>query len=415
MGATFNEPGQWDSDAQVDSEKLNIAHSGVNQSGVRAHNERLLLSMLHRHGPLPGSDIARHSGLSPQTVSVILRKLEADGLLRRGDTVRGRVGKPSVPMGIDPGGLFSYGLKVGRRSAELLLMDFAGHVRQKLCIHYPYPMPDEVSAFLRDGIARIEAGMSAVQRARICGIGVAVPFELWRWHKNIGAPQQALQVWQQVDFRTLLGAVTDLPVFVLNDATAACRAEHMFGRGKALRDYAYFFLGAFIGGGVVLNHAVYEGNQGNAGAMGPMPVAGPDGQSRQLLELASIHVLEQDLSAAGLDPARLWGQPQDWSDFMPHVERWLQRAIPALAHASLATCAVIDFEAIVIDGAIPAALRAGMVLRVRAALQALDARGLIVPRVEEGSIGADARAIGAATAPVIAQFLLNAHFGFSDG
>ena len=36
---------------------------GANQIGVRAHNERLILSMIQRHGALPGSDIAKHSGL----------------------------------------------------------------------------------------------------------------------------------------------------------------------------------------------------------------------------------------------------------------------------------------------------------------------------------------------------------------
>jgi len=58
--------------------------SGVNQSGVRDYNERLLLSMIQRLGPMPGSDMARQSNLSAQTVSVILRSLEADGLLIKG-------------------------------------------------------------------------------------------------------------------------------------------------------------------------------------------------------------------------------------------------------------------------------------------------------------------------------------------
>lgn len=399
---------------RMESEKLSVLHSGVNQSGVRAHNERLLLSMLHRHGSMPGSEVARQTGLSSQTVSVILRKLEADGLVRRGESLRGKVGKPSVPMAICPDGVLSYGLKVGRRSADLVLMDFTGKVRRHLSIQYPYPMPDQVTAFLRDAFARIEDDLTRAERARICGIGVARPFELWRWHEIVGAPQEALNVWKQVDFPTLLAELTDLPVFELNDATAACRAEHMFGGGKRFGDYAYFFLGAFVGGGVVLNHAVLEGNRGNAGAMGPMPVAAADGQRQQLLEIASFHVLEQELSAAGLDPSKLWHQPLDWSDFAPQVDSWAKRAVRALAHAGLSVCAVIDFEAIVIDGAMPADLRSVLVEGVRAELGRLDARGLIVPEVAEGSIGPDARAIGAACAPIIAQFLLNAHFGFAE-
>ena len=54
---------------------------GANQIRVRAHNERLVLSLVRRHGALSKADIARRTGLSAQTVSVIMRALEKEGLL----------------------------------------------------------------------------------------------------------------------------------------------------------------------------------------------------------------------------------------------------------------------------------------------------------------------------------------------
>ncbi len=68
---------------------------GTNQSGMRAQNERLVLSLLRQHGALAKSDIARITGLSAQTVSVIMRALEQDGLLQRG-AARARQGGPAV-------------------------------------------------------------------------------------------------------------------------------------------------------------------------------------------------------------------------------------------------------------------------------------------------------------------------------
>ena len=65
--------------------------SGVNQSGVRDYNERLLLTLLQRNGPTAGSDLARIANLSPQTVSIILREMEAEGLLSRGAPIKGKV------------------------------------------------------------------------------------------------------------------------------------------------------------------------------------------------------------------------------------------------------------------------------------------------------------------------------------
>ncbi len=387
--------------------------SGANQSEVRAHNERLMLSVLHQDGALPGSEMARRTGLSSQTVSVILRKLEQDGLIARGETQKGRVGKPSVPMSINPEGLFSYGVKIGRRSTDLLLVDFCGTIRAQRHLRYRYPQPREVFGFIEASLREISADLTQDQRERICGIGVATPFDLWRWHAQVGAPKASLEAWKELDPRQEIARFCDLQVFVINDATAACRAEHMFGGSRVWRDSIYFFVASFIGGGVVLNNSVYEGSHGNAGALGPLPSRRADGSEGRLLDTASIRELERRLVEAEIDPTLLWQQPQDWSRIAGHVDLWLQDTAAALARAALATCAVIDFQAVVIDGAMPTALRGRLVELMRAELPHLDARGLICPSVQEGQIGANASALGAAAKPLIALYLLDSHKGFA--
>lgn len=71
---------------------------GTNQSGVKLYNERLVLSLIRSGGSLSKVDVARISGLSVQTTTVIMNQLESDGLLLRGEPQRGRIGQPSVPM-----------------------------------------------------------------------------------------------------------------------------------------------------------------------------------------------------------------------------------------------------------------------------------------------------------------------------
>jgi predicted NBD/HSP70 family sugar kinase len=397
----------------MDGGKIRTASSGVNQSGVRDHNERLLLSILQRTGGMAGIDLARQTGLSPQTVSVIFRKLEKDGFLQRGEPVRGKVGKPSIPMELAHDGVLSLGLKIGRRSAELLLLDFTGHVRAQVSVTYKYPLPDDVFAFLEQGMASLLADLPPEARGRLCGIGIAIPFELWKWNDLIGAPSESFKSWKDVDFDEEVGRFSSLPVFVVNDATAACRAEHLYGRNHEVRDYAYFFVGSFVGGGVVLNDTVFEGNQGNAGALGSLRSTGPLGESQQLIDVASIHLLEARLVQAGLDPALLWGTRQDWSGLSRYVDAWIGETAQELAKASLSVCAVIDFEAILIDGSFPPAVRERLVERVRRYLVNQDTRGLIPPRIEQGSVGSNARAIGAASSPIFSQFLLNRNAGLA--
>lgn len=380
---------------------------GFNQIGVRAHNERLVLSLVRRHGGLPKAEIARTTGLSPQTVSVIMRALERDGLLVRGTPIRGRVGQPSVPMHLAPDGAFSIGLKIGRRSADLALMDFAGRIRMQLHDTYPYPWPDSVVAFTRDGIARLLAELPADRRSRVAGLGIATPFELWNWAEEVGAPRHKMEAWRGFDLAEELGGRLAFPVYIQNDATAACGAELMFGRGSEHPDYVYFFIGSFIGGGVVLNGAVYAGRTGNAGALGSMPMPSLNGRARQLIDGASIFVLENRLRARGIDPSPLWLEPEAWSGFEDVLAEWIEETAHCLAHAIVASCAVIDFAAAIVDGAVPTDVRARIVETTVRAMRTLDLQGIQPPQVREGAVGANARVIGAASLPMSARYLVD--------
>lgn len=393
-------------DERARTEVRNLS-AGINQHGLRDHNERLILSLIQRNGPLAGRDLSRLSGLSPQTVSVILRGLERDGLLTRGDPVRGSVGKPSVPMGLAAEGMFSVGLKIGRRSADLAVTDFLGVVRAQTQTTYRYPVPDQLMAFLRTQLPRLVAGLPGGPDARLAGIGIALPFELWNWHETVGAPEAELAAWRDVDFATAIAAFSDLPVFVENDATAACRAEFVYGRGSEFRDFAYFYVGTFVGGGIVLNNAVFDGHSGNAAAFGALPARGADGRDGQLIDAASLYRLEAALVLSGHDPARMWQQPQDWTAFEADLAPWIDRASRALARACLTVCAVVDFEAVLIDGAFPPQVRTRLVGGVRAEVARLDLRSLTMPLIGGGVMGGNARAIGAACKPVVAQFLLD--------
>ncbi|RUT80206.1 ROK family transcriptional regulator, partial [Mesorhizobium sp. M7A.T.Ca.US.000.02.1.1] len=255
-----------------------LIHRGTNQSGMRDHNERLVLSLVRQHGSLAKSDIARMTGLSAQTVSVIMRELEEESLLLRQAPLRGKIGQPSIPMALNPEGAFFIGLKIGRRSAELVLIDFLGNVRSMLQHSYRYPAPRETVDFVSNGMRQMRGALTPAQDKRIAGLGIAMPFELWNWADTAGAPRDVMDEWRHRDIRADIQAQCDFPVYLQNDATSACGAELVFGQAGAARDFVYFYIGAFAGGGIVLNGRLFGGPTGNAGALGSMPVPGPDGK-----------------------------------------------------------------------------------------------------------------------------------------
>lgn len=383
------------------------AMRGSNQSGIRAHNERLVLTLLRRHGPLAKADIARQTGLSAQTVSVIMRALEADGMLLRGDPVRGRVGQPSVPMRLADDGAFFFGLKIGRRSTDLVLTNFSGRVLGRVHLTYRHPAPDATIRFALEGYAQLADQLSATERARIAGLGIAMPFQLWDWARSLGLPDGAMDEWRDRDIRAELAAALQVPIYLQNDTTAACGAELVFGRDPAPADFLYFYVGYFIGGGLVLNSSLYTGHTGNAAALGSIPVPAENGGSRQLIEVASLSVLEAALVAGGKDPGSLWDPPAAWNVDAAELTAWIDRAAEGLAHAAVAAVAVVDLEWILIDGWIPATVRARLVDATDRALGRINLAGLQPPKLREGTVGPDARALGAASLPLSDRFLMD--------
>lgn len=387
---------------------------GANQIRVRAYNERLVLSLVRRHGSLSKAEIARRTGLSAQTVSVIMRSLEKEGILSRGEPQRGRVGQPSIPMSLNPDGVFSLGLKIGRRSADLVLMDFTGHVRNQLHEAYRYPTPAGILAFTQRSVEAIQLAMKPDDRGKIAGLGVALPFELWNWVEAMGAPREDMNAWRDADVADMLGKKLHFPVFLQNDATAACAAELAFGHGPRFSDFAYFFLGSFIGGGVVLNHALYPGRTGNAGAFGSMPFGTAHGGPGQLIDHASVVLLEKMLLSEGQDPSSIWLTPEDWAEFGQTRETWIAETSRALAFAVATVCSVIDFEAVIIDGGFAASVRSAIVRETRAELAKLDLQGIAPPLIEEGLVGSAARAIGAASLPLFSRYHIDQSVLFKE-
>ena len=380
---------------------------GSNQSGMRAHNERLVLSILRQQGPLAKSDLARITGLSVQTVSVIMRSLEQDGLLRRGEPIRGRIGQPSVPMSLDAEGAFFLGLKIGRRSADLMLVDFLGRVRSTHRRIYRYPTPSGVVAFVRGALPAVMDSLPSAQRDRVGGMGIAMPFQLWNWVRYIGAPQNEMDAWRDHDIAGEISAITGIAVHIQNDATAACGAELVFGTGEKPKDFLYVYFGTFIGGGLVLNGQLFTGRTGNAGGIGPLPVPGPDGTLQRLFDVASMSRLAAQMEAAGETSDHLWEQHLEWRVSADILDDWIGHAAEGLAYATLSAAALVELEAVMIDGWMPTSVRAEITRRTHAALSRLDLSGVEQPQVREGTVGAEARALGAAAIPLAQRYLID--------
>jgi predicted NBD/HSP70 family sugar kinase len=110
----------------------------------------------------------------------------------------------------------------------------------------------------------------------------------------------------------------------------------------------------------------------------------------------------------------LWQGAGDWAGFGQPLEEWLDEAATGLALASLSAVAVLDCESVIIDGAMPAAIRSRLVEATKEKVAALDRRGLSSFAVAEGTIGDAARVMGGASVPLLSNFAIDRDVLFKD-
>jgi predicted NBD/HSP70 family sugar kinase len=378
---------------------------GSNHVGMRQFNERVVLHAIRLNGSCPKAELARLTGLTAQTIGLITARLEEDGLLIRHQPVRGRIGQPSVPMALNPDGAFALGIKIGRRSADLLLVDFTGTVRRRESVPYTFPDAQTMLPAIQQHMLAIQDGMG-VLAPRLVGVGLAAPFNLGGWHKMLGLPPTVSDAWNHIDLSAQVQSFTDAPVRFARDTAAACVAELVAGRGRDLKSFLYLFVDTFVGGGLVINSHLHSGVHGNAGAVASLPlqVSAGRGVPEQLIAHASLWELEQRFKQHGLEPSAAYDERAMQAPYDEHTSAWIASAALALAQCVVSGTAFLDIDAVVIDGSFTREMLARLIGHTKAALSTYDWEGLWPATLVAGSIGSDARALGGALLPLHENF-----------
>ncbi|MER8522683.1 ROK family transcriptional regulator [Mesorhizobium sp. M1076] len=390
----------------------NATHRGGNQIGVKHYNERLILSLIQEAGALSKAEIARITHLSSQTVTIIVNRLLKEGYLRKKDVIRGRIGQPSTPIEIAPDGAISIGVKIGRRSLDLLALSFDRRVIAKKSFAYDALDADVVSGLMGTAFDSLKDDLSRVQKSRLVGVGIAAPTAIESGIAVIGDPGGASPRWREADMVARVEVTSGLSAVVLNDADAACLAEIDFRRENRNRSIVYFYISTLIGGSVVLEGNLITGHTGNAGAVGAIPLKlGSHDRSpapARLSQAASLNRLEV-LAAQHKLPMKTFREDGGSvakldEPALACFDEWCDLAADALAFAAISGTSFIEADSVVVDGVLLRPLLDRLIVSVRERVAGYDLEGIIIPEFRVGSIGFNARAIGAALVPLNEQF-----------
>jgi glucokinase len=215
-----------------------------------------------------------------------------------------------------------------------------------------------------------------------CGVGSGGPMR----DGNALVSPVNIPAWRDFPLRERLRVHTGLPTTVANDAKALALGEGWLGAAVGRRNYIAMVVSTGVGGGIVLDGRLLDGDDANAGHVGHVIVE-PDGR---ICGCGGRGCAEAEASGTAI--RAITGGPPEGAppEIVERTGRLIGRAIASVAN-------LLDLPLAVVSGSVAlgygepffAAAQAELDLRCR-----LDfSRGT---RVVAGGLGADGPLIGAA-------------------
>lgn len=242
------------------------------QSVLKRMNSVALIRLLKSESGLSRADLAKRSGLTKSTISLLVQELIDDGWLRETDvTASGMLGRRPTPLQLDPTRLALLGAEIGVDYLNVVACDLQGQLIASRMQHFEHRQRDATLAALAAMIADLHHGLQEDGR-RALGVGIGIPGTIAVDGQRIYALPNL--DWQDLDLRQPLLAALDrckvpaLPLLILNEANAAALSEYVFGASQHTDPLVYLSIGIGLGGGIVLDDQLYAGHDGAAGEFG---------------------------------------------------------------------------------------------------------------------------------------------------
>jgi predicted NBD/HSP70 family sugar kinase len=380
------------------------AGRGVQHASLRAANRRAVLTTIAFNPGISNADVSRRTGLAPQTASAIVAELEQEGLLSRGDVLRGRRGQPATPLFLKLDAAYSIGVDLGWRHVDIVLVDLSAQPIARYRRDYAYIDGRTIVGEIVSSIGDLLLKLDGAQRRRLIGIGIASPTNIARNIASMGAPSEQTELWQGLDLRAEVEKALDLTTIWFNDGNAGCWAELVLMGQPRPANFAYLHMGTFLAAGLVAEHNLWEGPTGNSANLGSMLVLRPDGARDFGHMIASIRALELGLNAAGIELPQTNPVEWPWAEWEPYVAPWLAACSEALAQIIHNTAAVLEFDLAIIDGDLPRPLLDRLLLETQLAVENLPVMTFDRPRLAVGRLGQDAIPLGASFMPIFRKY-----------
>lgn len=252
----------------------NPSHSAVvREQGLTTE----VLNLLWRRREVSRAEIARHTGRSRSTISDLVARLIATGLVKEVGSGESRGGRRPILIGFRDDAGVILGVDLGATHISVILTDLRGLALAWRNRSYPVRSNPGGAGDLALDLCRDCLAEWGGDTNRLIGIGVAVPSPV-----DPEAPDRVLErihpAWRGRAILDRLDGAFGVPVFIENDANLGAVAEHSLGKAVGVDDFLYLKVATGVGAGLMIGGAIYRGSTGVAGEIGHIVVdpAGPE-------------------------------------------------------------------------------------------------------------------------------------------
>ena len=161
--------------------------------------------------------------------------------------------------------MIAIGIDIGGTSIKGAAVDSNGRVYETFSMPF---IKGEVGEVTIRKLAEIVKEYISAHKLenKIAGIGIGSPGTLdvkngvVNYANNLG--------WNDLHVADIMHEILPYPVRLTNDANAASLGEAKYGAGKAYETIIMLTLGTGVGGGIIINGKLFEGNEGKGGELG---------------------------------------------------------------------------------------------------------------------------------------------------
>lgn len=257
--------------------------ASINQDDLRNHNLSVVLStLLHSSTPLSRAQLAKETGLTKATLSLLAEILLSNDVLEQltpqQDGQSGRNGRPSTPLIFKPRSWAGLGMQINTDGYGCVVVDLAGNTLAYQWVDQvmEHTDPDDIFAKLDEIVQHIEHTLEQ-QHIHIAGAALALPGLVSDGNKLIVANNLG---WTNLEL-TKYDVVNRLHAIADNEANLAAIAQvpsyayQGSGNRTSLTyqsSFLYISTDVGVGGAVVRGGTVVPGDHGFAGELGHVSV-----------------------------------------------------------------------------------------------------------------------------------------------